>query len=158
MVLTLRMHDLVSDREYYSAKLIPRSLGSLLDADTHRRTAHACTLASNTWDRGAVGSLFLFHFFTQLSFYISIFLDYSTTQTLTIHAHSQPYKHTYTNPIPTNIFENWVGKFSRLTKSPHTPRCQRERRLPQMHNAVKSQNIRSHAESNSKPLVLPRLL
>jgi hypothetical protein len=37
---------------------------------------------------------------------------------------------THTNPTPRSIFEDWVGKSSRLTKSPHAPRCRRERRLP----------------------------
>jgi len=60
-------------------------------------------------------------------------LDHSTTQTFTTHAHSHPYKHTYANPTPMSIFEDWV------------------------HNAVKSQNIRSHGESNPGPHVLPRL-
>ena len=32
--------------------------------------------------------------------------------------HTHPYKHTYANPTPMSIFEDWAGKFSRLTKSP----------------------------------------
>jgi len=52
----------------------------------------------------------------------------------------------YSQRIPTSIFEDWAGKFLRLTKSPQAPRCRRECRLDAyhlMHNAVKSQNIRS---------------
>jgi hypothetical protein len=36
---------------------------------------------------------------------------------------------THANP-PRSIFEDSAGKFSRLTKSPQTPRCRRERRQP----------------------------
>ena len=31
---------------------------------------------------------------------------HSTTQILTMHAHSRPYEHTYTNPTPMSIFED----------------------------------------------------
>jgi len=37
---------------------------------------------------------------------IIFFRLHSTTQTLTTHAHSYPYEHTYTNPTPMSIFED----------------------------------------------------
>ena len=61
--------------------------------------------------------------FGQISFFFKL---RSTTQTLTKHAHSHP----YTNPTPMSIFEDWAGKSLKLTRSPQTPRCRRERRLP----------------------------
>ena len=55
---------------------------------------------------------------------------HGTIQTLTMHAHSHLYEHTYANPTPMSIFEDRASKFLRLTKSPQAPRCRRERRLP----------------------------
>ena len=52
---------------------------------------------------------FLHYFFLRLN---------GTTQTLTTHAYSHPYEHTYANPTPMSIFEDRAGKSSRLTKSP----------------------------------------
>ena len=66
---------------------------------------------------------------------VNFFRSHSTTLILTIHRHSHPHKYTYTNPIPMRIFEDLADKFSRLTKSPQTSHCRRERRLP-----LKAQN------------------
>ena len=60
----------------------------------------------------------------------SFFRLHNTTQALTTHTHSHFFEHTYANSTPMNIFEDWAGKSSRLTKSPQAPRCRRERRLP----------------------------
>ena len=61
---------------------------------------------------------------------VNSFRSHSTTPTLTIHAHSHSYEYAYANSISMRIFENLADKFSRLKKSPQTPRCRRERRLP----------------------------
>jgi hypothetical protein len=37
--------------------------------------------------------------------------------------------HTQTRPTPRSIFEECAGKSSKLTKSPHVPRCRQERHL-----------------------------
>jgi hypothetical protein len=42
---------------------------------------------------------------------------HSTTETLTTQAHSA-LEHTHANPTPRSIFEDWVGKTLKLTKSP----------------------------------------
>jgi hypothetical protein len=44
--------------------------------------------------------------------------------------HTHPYEYTHANPTPRSIFEDCASKSSRLTKSPQTPRCRRERCLP----------------------------
>jgi hypothetical protein len=44
--------------------------------------------------------------------------------------HTHPYEYTHTNHTSRSIFEDGAGKSSRLTKSPQTSRCRRERRLP----------------------------
>ena len=66
---------------------------------------------------------------------------HSTTQTLTMHAHSHPYEHTYANLTPMSIFEDRASKTSRLTKSPQASRYRRERRLP--HNPVEFREAKS---------------
>jgi len=43
--------------------------------------------------------------------------------------HTQSYKHTSANSNPMNIFKDWTGKSSRLTKSPQASRCRPKRRL-----------------------------
>jgi hypothetical protein len=45
--------------------------------------------------------------------------------------HTHPYyEHTRANPTPRSIFEDWVDKSSRFTKSPQASHCQRECRQP----------------------------
>ena len=71
------------------------------------------------------------HFF--LVFYLFpdpiFFLDCTVQLKHSQRTHSHPYEHTYANPTPMSIFEDWAGKSSRLTKSPEAPRCWREHRL-----------------------------
>jgi hypothetical protein len=84
-------------------------------------------------------SLIIFIFFYEL---------HSTTQTLTMfnyiyllfanytvqsrqqHAHTRLVNAHIQTPTPMIIFEDWVGKSSRLTKSPQASRCRQESHLP----------------------------
>jgi hypothetical protein len=61
---------------------------------------------------------------------IIFFSNYTIHRRHSQRMHTHPYEYTHTNPTPRSIFEDCTGKFSRLTKSPQTPRCRRERRLP----------------------------
>jgi hypothetical protein len=58
-----------------------------------------------------------------------LFFSNYTIETLKT-THTHPYEYTHANPTPKSIFEDCVGKSSRLTKSPQAPRCRRKRRLP----------------------------
>jgi hypothetical protein len=58
------------------------------------------------------------------------FSKYTIHQRYPQHTHSHPYEYTHVNPTPRSIFEDCVGKSSRLAKSPQASRCRRERRLP----------------------------
>jgi hypothetical protein len=59
-----------------------------------------------------------------------LFLNYTVHQRHSQCTHTHPYEYTHANPTPRSIFEDWVDKSLRLTKSPQASRCQRERRLP----------------------------
>ena len=88
---------------------------------------------------------------------------HSTTKTLITHVHSHPYAYTYANSTPISIFEDWAGKSSRLNSRDwrrHHMRLVVDGNVAYhwMHNAIKSQNIRFHEESNRWPQMLPRLL
>jgi hypothetical protein len=58
------------------------------------------------------------------------FANYTIHRRHSQRTHTHPYEYTHANPTPRSIFEDCAGKSSRLTKSPQTPRCRRERRLP----------------------------
>jgi hypothetical protein len=60
----------------------------------------------------------------------SFFSNYTIHRRHSQRMHTHPYEYTHANPTPRSIFEDCAGKSSRLTKSPQTPRCRRERRLP----------------------------
>jgi hypothetical protein len=60
----------------------------------------------------------------------ALFSNYTIHWRHSQHTHTHPYEYTYVNPTPVSIFKDCAGIFSRLTKSPHAPRCRRERRLP----------------------------
>ena len=58
-----------------------------------------------------------------------------------------------------SIFKDWAGKSLRLTKSPQVPRVDENIVYHWMHNAIKSQNIRSHRGTSGaiETLVTTRL-
>jgi hypothetical protein len=58
------------------------------------------------------------------------FANYTIHRKHSQRTHTHTYEDTHANPAPRSIFEDCAGKSSRLTKSPQTPRCRRERRLP----------------------------
>jgi hypothetical protein len=61
---------------------------------------------------------------------VTFFSNYTIHRRHSQRTHTHPYEYTHANPTPRSIFEDCAGKSSRLTKSPHAPRCRRERRLP----------------------------
>jgi hypothetical protein len=58
------------------------------------------------------------------------FSNYTMHRRYSQRTHTHPYEYTHANPTPRSIFEDCASKSSRLTKSPQTPRCRRERHLP----------------------------
>ena len=74
--------------------------------------------------------MILFFFYIKLvKLKIVFFSDYAVQLKHSQRIHTHPYERTHANPTLMSIFEDWAVKSSRLTKSPHAPRCQRERRL-----------------------------
>jgi hypothetical protein len=59
-----------------------------------------------------------------------IFSNYTVHLRHSQRTHTHPYEYMHANPTPRSIFEDCVGKSSRLTKSTQAPRCRRECSLP----------------------------
>ena len=59
-----------------------------------------------------------------------LFLDYTVQLKHSQCTHTYPYECKSANPISMSIFEEWVSKSSRLTKSSQMPRCWWKRHLP----------------------------
>jgi hypothetical protein len=62
--------------------------------------------------------------------HLHFFSNYKIHRRRSQRTHTHPYEYTYAKSILRSIFEDCAGKSSRLTKSPQTSRCRRERRLP----------------------------
>jgi hypothetical protein len=80
------------------------------------------------------------------------FANYTVHQRHSQCTHTHLYEYTHANPTPKSIFEDCVGKSSRLTKSPQTPYCRRERHLPLKTQTPLNPKKFAHTESRTQDL------
>ena len=78
-----------------------------------------------------------------------LFLDYTVQLKHSQCTHTYPYECKSANPISMSIFEEWVSKSSRLTKSSQMPRCWWKRHLPLIAQMLLNSRIFASIESRT---------